>query len=246
MSALSLVSLEQSQAQLLLTINPLQGDTNNTTLWSFSGSSTTETSSSIAPQSVNFNHSASQSALFPFAAANNYISNPSGTQFLTAGAPARYNTATNHALTANAYSLPQITTPSGTRTISHIRLQNNHPTDTLGIRVSGTTSLGYTNGVSVSWSGQGTLPYPIGDFTVTAANEYFYGAPAFAAGYVDGGIGTPASFDLRVIVSSTPASSFVPEPEEYALIFSLFALGFVFFHRHRQKKQQQAQATTTS
>ena len=238
--------MEQSQAQLVLTINPLQSDTNNTTIWTFSGSSTPEISSSIATQSDNSNHSPSQSVLFPFAATSGYLSNTSGTQFLTTNAPARYNTATNHALFANTYRMPQITTPSGTRTISHIRLQNNHPTDTLGIRVSGTTSLSYTNGVAVSWTGQGTLPYPIGDFSLTADGEYFYGAPAFALGYVNGGIGSPTSFDLRVVVSGAPASLIVPEPEEYALIFGLFALGFVILHRHFQKmqKKQRRQAAT--
>ena len=44
---LSFVPLEQSQAQLILTINPLQGDTNNTTVWSFSGSSAASRSGSI-------------------------------------------------------------------------------------------------------------------------------------------------------------------------------------------------------
>ena len=39
----------------------------------------------------------------------------------------------------------------------------------------------------------------------------------------------------------------IPEPEEYDLIFGLFALGFVLCRRHFQKKQrQQAQAATTS
>ena len=239
----SFVPIEQSQAQLILTINPLQGDTNNTTIWTFSGSTTPELSASIVPSSDNSNHSPSEASLFPFAATSGYLSNPSATQFLTTNAPARYNTATNHALTANTYSQPQITTSSGTRTISHIRLQNNHPTDTLGFRVAGTTSLSYTNGAAVSWIGQGTLPYPIADFSLTAANEYFYGAPAFAAGYVNGGIGSPTSFDLRVVVSSAPASLIVPEPEEYALIFTLFALGFVIIRRHFQKKHQ-ASATS--
>ena len=237
---LALTPLEQSQAQLYIDINPLQGDTNNTTLWTFSGSSTPDTliSSSIAPSSVNTNHFGSQGNLYPFSAGQNYFSNPSGTQFLTASAPARYNTATNHALTANTYSLPQITTSSGTRIISHIRLQNNHPADTLGIRVSGTTSLGYTDGAAVSWSGQGTLPYPIGDFSLTAANEYFYGSAAFAAGSLNADIGFPHQFGLRVIVSSAPASLIVPEPEEYALVFGLLALGFIFFHRRMRKKRQ--------
>ena len=148
-------------------------------------------------------------------------------------------------MTANTYSQPQITTPFDPRTISHIRLQNNHPAGTLGIRVSGTTSLGYTNGVAVSWSGQGSLPYPIGDFSLTASGEYFYGALPFVAGYVDGFLEVPSSFGLRVGVSSAPASLIVPEPEEYALVFGLFALGFVFFH-HRQRMQQKRQQTTTT
>lgn len=33
--------------------------------------------------------------------------------------------------------------------------------------------------------------------------------------------------------------SIIPEPEEYALVFGLFALAFVFFHRRFQKKQRQ-------
>ena len=236
-SALSFVSLEQSQAQLILTINPLQGDTNNTTVWTFSGSTIPEFPSSIATQSDNSNHFGSQGNLRPFSS--------SGAQFLTATAPARYNTATNYSLTANTYSLPQITTSSGTRTISHIRLQNNASSDALGIRVSGTTSLSYTNGVAVSWSGQGTLPYPIGDFSLTADGEYFYGGPPFVDGYVNGSVNIPTSFGLRVVVSSAPASLIIPEPEEYALVFALFALGFVILHR-RMRRVGKCQTKPTS
>ena len=235
---LALFPWEQSQAQLLLSINPLQGDTNNTTLWTFSGSSIPELSSSIAPQSDNSNHFGSQGSLYPFSS--------SGAQFFTTSAPSRYNTTTNYSLTANSNSTPQISTPFGTRTISHIRLQNNASSDTLGFRVAGTTSLGYTNGVSLSWSGQGTLPHPVSDFTLTAANQYFYGVLPFVKGYVNGNLNTPTSFDLRVIVSSAPRA-LIPEPEEYALVFSLFALGFVLFrHQRRQmQKKRQAQATAS-
>ena len=42
----------------------------------------------------------------------------------------------------------------------------------MGIRVSGTNSLSYDAGDSVSWRGEGTMPYPIGDFSVTATNQY--------------------------------------------------------------------------
>ena len=231
----SLVPLEQSQAQLILTINPLQSDTNNTTLWTFSGSTIPEFPSSIATQSDNSNHFGSQGNLRPFS---------SSAQFLTTSAPARYNTATNYSLTANTYSLPQITTPFGTRTISRIRLQNNASSDTLGFRVAGSSALNYTNGVAVSWTGQGTLPHPIADFSLTADGEYFFGGPPFVDGFVNGSVNIPTSFGLRVVVSSAPASLIVPEPEEYALIFGLFALVFVILRRHLQKKRRQ-QSTTS-
>ena len=45
------------------------------------------------------------------------------------------------------------------------------------------------------------------------------------------------------MVSSTPV---VPEPEEYALVFGLFALGFVVVRRYFQKKRQQAAAAIGS
>ena len=42
-------------------------------------------------------------------------------------------------------------------------------------------------------------------------------------------------------------SGIITEPEEYALVFSLFALGFVVVRRHWQKKRkQQAQQAVTS
>ena len=147
-------------------------------------------------------------------------------------------------MTANSNGLPQITTPSGTRTISHIHLRNDATFDAVGIRVAG-SALSYSASDAVSWSGQGTLPYPIGDFTVTAVAEYFYSTfgPYFAAA---GTQGTPTSGGLRLVVSSTPRA-LVPEPKEYALVFGLLALGFVLFRhqrRHYQKKRCQQAATS--
>ena len=177
---------------------------------------------------------------------------PSGTQFLTASAPSRYSTGVYHSLTANPNPNwnPQITfqsaTSTNTRSISDIYLHN-VAVDTVGIRVDGSSALNYSASDAVSWSGQGTLPYPIGDFTLTAANEYFYAYSAGPNFVAEGILGTASSGGLRLIVSSTPRA-LVPEPEEYAIIFALFALGFVIIRRHFQKKQQQqqAQATTTS
>ena len=107
----------------------------------------------------------------------------------------------------------------------------------VGIRVVA-SSLSYSAANdAVSWNRQGTSPYPINEFTVTASGEYFYNyifGPYFVAA---GTQGTPTSGGLRVVVSSAPAD-LVPEPQEYAIVFGLFALGFVIVLRHFQKKRQ--------
>ena len=39
---------------------------------------------------------------------------------------------------------------------------------------------------------------------------------------------------IRLVVNS----QIIPEPEEYALVFGLFALGFVLFHRRIMQKKR--------
>ena len=239
----SLVPLEQAQAQLLLTVNPLQGD-NNRTVWTFSGSSTANATNSIQIATGSIDR-ASGGTVLPYGGGAtdpppiHATSLPSGSQ----------NWA-NYALSPIAGSSPQITTSGGTRTISHIFLQNFTHTnqlgdgavgDFVGIRVSGATRLSYTNQSPVSWTGMGILPYSITNLQTTASGEYFYNyssGPDFAAA---GSTGNPSASGFRMVVSSTPV---IPEPQEYALVFALFALAFVIIHRHRQKKQQR-QATTS-
>ena len=58
----------------------------------------------------------------------------------------------------------------------------------------------------------------------------------------DANVGILANSTFRVFVYSSP-EAFVPEPEQYALVFGLFALGFVIVRRHLQKKRQ-AQAAS--
>ena len=173
---------------------------------------------------------------------------PSGTQFLTASAPSRYDAPAFHSLTANPDPdwNPQITfqsaTSTNTRSISDIYLHNSL-VDTVGIRVAGSSALSYSASDNVSWSGQGTMSYPIGDFTLTAAGEYFYTYSAGPNFVASGTLGTSSSGGLRLVVSSEPRA-LVPEPEEYALVFGLFALGFVVVRRHFQKKGRQQAATS--
>ena len=225
--ALFLVPLEQSQAQLILTINPLQNDT-NTTVWTFSGSSTASRSGAITTTQASAN----------FETIGSIIPYTSGGTRLFAG----NRSAADYSLTANSASRPQITTPSGTRTISHIHLEKDDSVDLVGIRAAA-SSLSYSTNDVVSWRGQGTLSQSITNFAVNTAGEYYYNyifGPYFAAA---GTLGTPSSSGFRIMVSSTP-TALVPEPEEYAFVFGLSALGFVLFRRHFQKKQQTQAATS--
>ena len=102
-------------------------------------------------------------------------------------------------------------------------MQDDSTLDQMGIRVSG-SSLSYSSGQSSAWVGAGILNKPIGDFF---AGTYDNTPTAYFAANSQG------SIKVRI------NGQVIPEPEEYALIFGLFALGFVLFHRHRQKKRQQ-------
>ncbi len=239
-SALSLVAVEQSQAQLILTINPLQDDT-NTTLWTFSGSSAASRSGSITTTQSSA-RAETFGTILPYNALLDQNGRlPPGALFTSSTA---YTTSFNHSLSANAASRPQVATPSGTRTISHIYLEQDSNTDLMGIRVGG-SALSYSTNDVVSWSGQGTLSQSITNFVVNTAGEYYYNfaGPYFAAESI---VGTPSSSGFRVVMSSTPRA-LVPEPEEYALVFALFALAFVFFrHRRRMQKKQRQPATIAS
>ena len=229
---LSFVPIEQSQAQLILTIQPYQGDTNNTTLWTFSGSSTADQlGGTILAQSqspIAYDNGGSDGALEPSA----------GDELFPASAPSRYSTAALYSLTVNSTNRPRITLGSETRTFHHLFLFNGtQGADAIGLRMPGTNSFSFNAGVASSWRGQGTLSYPIGDFTLPAGTNFFYNGfdgPRWAD---DANSGVPSSSTFRVFVSGRPAS-FVPEPEEYALIFGLFALGFVVVRRYFQKKRR--------
>ena len=120
----------------------------------------------------------------------------------------------------------------GSRTIGSLYLDEDpSDEDDMGIRVSGSGNFSYSSSVSSSWTGSGILNKPIGDFFTGTFSNNENLSPRFAA----------SSSAVRIVVNS----AIIPEPKEYALIFGLFALGFVFFHRHRQKKQRQQQAATS-
>ena len=132
---------------------------------------------------------------------------------------------------AEGDSAPTITI-SGTNalSISHIAFDSRtgsglraHPD--LGIRVN--QYYLYSAPETVSWRGSGILT----NFNMSRFNPGIYQSsshPRFS------------SQALRLTVNSRA----IPEPKEYALVFALFALGFVFFHRHWQRKRRQQTPTS--
>ncbi len=263
MSALSLVSLEQGQAQLYLDIFPSRDDT-NATLWVFSGSSTGWAHNNVPPtirSSGNYNRQDTHKT------SNAFLQDPTSTTpaALYALTPLFTATATNApndletldywkgrtinwgttntnddiAIPSTATNVPTISyTGRGSRTIANMHLNNVYNTgwDDIGPRISG-SDLNYgSSAVAVTWIGAATMAKPIGHFHLTTPGSYNGNR---AGNGVLGGWTGPQANNLRIRVHST-----IPEPEEYALVFGLFALGFVLFRRHWQKKQRQTQATT--
>ena len=232
--------LEQSQAQLFIQINPLQGD-NNRTVWTFTGSSIASRDDTIPTISVGSTGFGSYASLYNYGAPASGLLNANDQLITSGNLPALF---ADYALSfsTNVNFQPRITISNNTQTISHITLVNSAGLDSVGIRVSGSSAISYNTNAPVSWRGRGILPYSITNLTTTAAGEYFYNAgsgPYFAA---VGTRGTPSSSGFRVAVSTTPV---VPEPEEYALVFGLFALGFVILRRYFQKKHRQQAAPTS-
>ena len=237
---LALTPLEQAQAQLLINVYPSQDNPTTQTLWIFSGSSSGtsagtlrtsgnysqfdswQTASDIYNANKPSNQTITLSPLFP---SSNTADRDSVLSRIPGGGK------TNITFAASATNTPTITIGSGSRTISSMFMNDVNLADNIGIRVSSSLNYG-TSGQASSWTGSGLLPKPIGDFFIKNVNNWTGLNPNFAGSGVT----------LRI------HSAVIPEPEEYALVFGLFALGFVIIRRHFQKKQQrqQAQAATTS
>ena len=241
----------EAQAQLVINAYPSQDNPTNQTLWIFRGSSTTVSSNSIRASGA-YRHSR-DSWEFDINGYNEgyfYNANSPSDQIISlsplfsssntkdiASVNARIpgGGKTNITFAASATNTPTITIGSGSRTISHLFMNDGGTltADSMGIRVSG-SNLPYSSGQSSAWVGAGLINKPIGDFVTggTFDNRDFTTID-FAASGTSSGNGL-----VRVRVNG----QVIPEPEEYALVFGLFALGFVLFHRHRQRKQRHQQA----
>ena len=109
------------------------------------------------------------------------------------------------------------------RSISHMVMYDEAAGNSwLGPRVGGGSNLTYgTNRPAVNWTGAGLINKPIGDFR---SRDPYIRNKANIIGYF---AANTLGEGLRIRVHSAT----VPEPEEYALVFGLFALGFVIFRR---------------
>ena len=220
----SLVPLEQGQAQLFINGYPSQDNPTSETLWIFSGSSTANSSRSIRTSG---NYSTQDSFAFTGSNGNIFDANkPNNVNFSLSPLFSRSNIKDIHSVSnripggsrtditfaASATNAPTITSGSNSRTISHLFMhERSGLNDQMGIRVSG-SALSYSSGQTSAWVGAGIINKPIGDFFAgTFNNRGSVGPPNFAA-LSDGSV--------RVVVNS----QVIPEPEEYALIFALFAL----------------------
>ena len=123
-------------------------------------------------------------------------------------------------------NVPTIFAGNASKTIGGI-FMNDADGDEIGIRGTSGANLSYTNGQSFRWFGTGILDKPISDFDLTYPVQSWgsdtQNSPYFAAN-------ENSSVRIRI------HSSVIPEPEEYALVFGLFALAFVFFAPSIQKK----------
>ncbi len=254
---LSLSLIEQSQAQLYLHIYPSQDNPTNQTVWIFSGSSTAASGNTIrvssssissfnAGDSFNLHLSQNDGNIFdankPSVQGENVslsslFSSSNAKDIASVNARIPGGGKTNITFAASTTNTPTITIASGSRTISHLYMKDDGILDDLGIRTS--SSLSYSVGQSSAWVGAGIINKPIGDFfggrtfnNLGAGSNPNWG-PWFAAAS-DGSV--------RVVVNS----QVIPEPEEYAFVFALFALAFVLFHRRRMMQKKRRQQTATS
>ena len=270
---LALTPLEHSQAQLYLDIFPSQDNT-NATLWVFSGSVsqffTHRNAGPNIPTSGSFDRghtTKTDNALFQTG-----TTTTSSSGVLEALTPLRTASATNAPLdfeslrtrlgqtiklgttnTNDDITIPNTATNAptisiatkGSRTIANMYFRDvpNTGWDDIGPRVSSTLDYRDNNNTrrALTWSGAAIMTNkPISHFNITTPGTYLGNRPHASDAILGGFPGGDNNLRIRIHGSA------IPEPEEYALIFALFALGFVFFHRRRlHKKKRQDQAATT-
>lgn len=134
---------------------------------------------------------------------------------------------------------PTINIGGTSRPIGKI-FMNDGTVDEMGIRVTPPNLVYSSNAVS-RWFGAGILNKPIGDFYSSTQGDRYNAFrtwhlnshldPPLSRFYITGG-GRSRGGGIYLSIHDRPA---IPEPEEYALVFGLFALAFVIIRRRFQK-----------
>ena len=249
---LALSSIEQSQAQLYIDIYPSQDSSKTHSLWVLSGRS--QASMFLSESDSYIRHGALTGAYTTnerdtYELEDLLYAGPRGIGMIFLSTPRLfgltnlstssfdYAAVTNFWASTNTVS--SLASAAGTPTLSFSnRVVNGAVTnrsithmvlygqpsgnDWLGPRVGGGSNLTYgTNRPAVNWVGAGILEKPIGDFL--SRDPYIRNKAQVVGYFGDNALGNR----LRIRVHSAT----VPEPEEYALVFGLFALAFVIFRR---------------
>ncbi len=226
-----------AEAQLFINVYPSQNNTNQT-LWLFSGEQQAEHTSTIrssgnyhrrdfwkmnpAGPVTNFYYGADKPTnaffnLTPLFGSTNAIDIESiRTRF--SGLPGSYGSLGTNTLWFHyhATNAPTVTTGSGSKTIGKMFMNDTSTYDEMGIRHTGGSNLWYTNQQRIYFSGAGIMDKPILDFGSAHNNSQ------------------ERSFLGNTVV--WVHHQVIPEPEQYALVFGIFALAFVIFRRRFQKK----------
>ena len=250
---LALSSIEQSQAQLYIDIYPSQDSSKTHSLWVLSGES--QASMFLSESDSYIRHGALMDAYQtnerdtyelqdrliagPVGIGNSFYGNNPQLLALSSLTTSSldYAGVTNFWAATNTVS--SLSSAAGTTTLSFSnRVANGAVTnrsishmvlyaqpagnDWLGVRVGGGSNFTYgTNRPTVNWVGAGLINRPIGDFR--SRDPYIRNKGNIIGYFGDNALGN----GLRIRVHSAT----VPEPEEYALVFGLFALAFVIVRR---------------
>ena len=243
--------MEQSQAQVVFVdIFPSQDNLTTHTLWLFNTTNNPTVSLIVNGYIRRSGNNYNTRDTFKTTGGNLYAQNlPTNATFTLSALTPSSLTSTNRdydslaglvntvlpsgvIIPGNATNTPTISFGVGSSaTISTVYMHHYNGGDNhdLGIRVSGGTDLVYNTGSSMRWFGAGTINKPITDFQ---AGSYRSQANSFGSFFPDQGA------LVRV------HSNVIPEPEEYTLVFGLFALSFVLLRRRMQQKRQQTTATS--